>query len=148
VGVPQLHALQECYNANMTLKFPKTIIGDGGCSTVGDVAKALRYSDAVMLGSMLKGTTETPGTVYIDETGFHYKYYGGSASAETKGKNEFVEGLHKRVPFVGKVKYILERIEHGLQSAFSYCNATNRKEYKNNCEFVHISEGGRAESKL
>ena len=102
----------------------------------------------VMLGSMLAGTTETPGNVYKAPDSQFYKIYGGSASAENKGENRFVEGMTKTVPFRGKAKYIFREIKEGLQSAFSYVDAHNLKEFQENCEFVHISEGAMKESKL
>jgi len=148
VGVPQLAALERVHSASMSMQNPISIIADGGISHVGDIAKALKYSDAVMIGSMIAGTSETPGNVYRDEEGEFYKVYGGSASGENKGENRFVEGAIKLVKFKGKVKYIFREIEHGLQSAFSYVGASNLKEFQNNCEFVRLSGGARGESKI
>jgi IMP dehydrogenase len=148
VGVPQLAALEEVYNESLNAKNPIQIIADGGISHVGDIAKALKYADAVMIGSMIAGTSETPGPVFRNEAGELYKVYGGSASGENKGENRFVEGVIKPVKFNGKVKYILKEIEQGLQSSFSYVGANNHKEFQKNCEFVEISNGSRQESKV
>ena len=148
VGVPQLYALQTIHQASMSMKTPKSIIADGGLSSPGDIAKALKYADAVMLGSMLAGTTETPGNVYRNEEREFYKVYGGSSSGENKGENRFVEGAIKMVKFQGKAKYIFKEIREGLQSTFSYVGAGNPQEFKNNCEFVHISAGARGESRI
>lgn len=148
VGIPQLYALETIHNETMTHNKPIPIIADGGISHVGDISKALKYADAVMLGSMLAGTSETPGNVFRDETNEFYKVYGGSASGENKGENKFVEGTIKTVKFKGKVKYIFKEIKEGLQSAFSYVGAQNLSEYQNKCEFVYLSGGARGESKI
>lgn len=147
-GVPQLYALESIYEMSCSKDNPASIIADGGISHVGDIAKALKYADAVMLGSMLSGTSETPGHVFRNEDNEFYKVYGGSASGENKGENRFVEGTVKTVKFRGKVKYILKEIEQGLQSALSYVGANNLREFQNNCEFIHISGGSRSESKI
>lgn len=148
VGVPQLYALKQIYEASCSLKEPKSILADGGISHVGDIAKALKYSDAVMLGSMLSGTSETPGHVFRDEHGEFYKVYGGSASGENKGQNKFVEGVVKTVKFRGKVKYIFREIQEGLQSSFSYVGAKNISEYQRKCKFVFLSGGAKSESRI
>lgn len=148
VGVPQLYALQTIHEQSMNEDKPIPIIADGGISHVGDIAKALRYADAVMVGSMIAGTSEAPGHVFRDEGGEFYKVYGGSASGESKGENRFVEGVVKTTKFKGKAKYIFKEIEQGLQSAFSYVGANDLKEFQNKCEFVHLSGGSRGESRI
>jgi IMP dehydrogenase len=148
VGVPQLYALETIFKESMTHAVPISIIADGGISHVGDIAKALKYADAVMLGSMLAGTSETPGSAFRNEQGDWYKVYGGSASGENKGANRFVEGVVKTVKFNGEVKYILREIEQGLQSTFSYVGASNHNEFQEYCEFLHISGGAHGESKV
>jgi IMP dehydrogenase len=148
VGVPQLYALERAFIGSCKLQEPKATIADGGISCVGDIAKALKYADAVMVGSMLSGTSETPGAVYRSEDGEFYKTYGGSASGENKGENRFVEGIIKQVKFKGHAKYILREIEQGLQSAFSYVGASNHEEFQGNCELIHISNGSQRESRI
>jgi len=148
VGMPQLYAL-ECIKEQVVHQLMSVkIVADGGIKNVGDIAKALKYADAVMLGTFLSGTTETPGNVYKNVEGQYYKVYGGSAAGENKNENRFVEGITKTVPFRGRVKYILKEIKEGLQSSFSYVGAHNFKEYQEKCEFVHISEGSMRESKV
>lgn len=147
-GVPQLYALQSIYEQSCKMQAPTSIIADGGISHVGDIAKALKYADAVMLGSMISGTSETPGQVFRNEDGEFYKVYGGSASGENKGENRFVEGVIKTTKFKGKVKYIFKEIREGVQSAFSYVGANNLLEYQHLCEFVHLSVGSQRESKV
>jgi len=149
VGVPQLYALDSIFNEfkNQGIKHVG-IIADGGITSVGDICKALKFADTVMIGSMLSGTSETPGNVYRDPSGQFYKVYGGSASAENKGQNKFVEGMMKTVPFRGKAKYILREIEDGVKSTFSYVGANNMEEYKEKCEFQFITDGASRESKF
>jgi IMP dehydrogenase len=148
VGYPQLSALEEIYNQSKSqLKYP-SIIADGGLNYVGDIAKALKYADMVMIGNMISGTTETPGKVFKGPDGTYYKVYGGSASGENKGENKFVEGVTSTIPFKGKVKYILKEIKEGLQSSCSYVGAHNLIKFKAKCEFVRISDGASRESKF
>lgn len=153
VGYPQLSALEEIWHrANSTQK-RKQIISDGGCSNVGDICKALKYSDAVMLGSMLAGFDESNGTVFIDsKTEQKYKVYAGSASAYSKSTNkqptDFIEGVVSEIPCRGSVISQLKSIKEGIQSAFSYVGANNIEEYHSKCEFIRISPGAQKESKL
>ncbi len=152
VGVPQLYAIknirQQAKKQNIDLK----IISDGGIKQPGDIAKALKYANAVMVGSFIAGTSETPGDVYENPKGEFYKVYGGSASAENKvssGKeNKFVEGMMKTVPFRGHVKYILRKIHENVQSAFSYVGANNLKEFQQKAILREITYGGKMESKI
>lgn len=152
VGVPQLHAIKSIREAAQKEGIDLKIISDGGIKTTGDVVKALVYADAVMVGSFIAGTSETPGDVYENPNGDFYKVYGGSASGENKvssGKeNKFVEGIMRTVPFRGHVKYVLKRIRENTQSGFSYIGAKNMKEFKAKAELKTISGGGKAESKL
>ena len=148
VGYPQLAALQQVKHIIDYMKLDTKIIADGGIVNTGDIAKALKYADAVMIGSLFAGTAETPGNVYRNPDGQFYKVYGGSASAENKGENKFVEGMMKTTPFRGKVKYILREIADGIRSAFSYTGSTNLKEFQSNCEFLEITDNGARESKI
>jgi len=154
IGVPQLYALE-----SIREEFSKQgiknveIIADGGMSSIGDIAKSLRFADACMLGGMLAGTTETPGEVMVGEDGSFLKNYFGSASTQNKistnnGANEYIEGVAKTVPFRGHVRHILKHIKHGLQSSLAYTNSKNLKEFKQNCEFIEITSGGKTESRI
>jgi len=148
VGVPQLHALMEIKKANVG----RPIISDGGIKYSGDVAKALKYANAVMIGSLFSGTAETPGNVYKNVEGQFYKTYGGSSSGENKVKNgnqnSFVEGVIKTVPFKGHVKYIVREIEDSLRSSFSYSGSFNLKEFQTRSVLKEISSGAKIESKI
>lgn len=148
VGVPQISALMECRRA-VGNKFP--IISDGGITCSGDVSKALIFANAVMVGSYVAGTSESPGHVFRGEDDVLYKVYGGSASGESKTSNgqdkKFVEGITITVPFRGKVKYILKEIREGIQSALSYTGVNNLKDFRQKSSFRIISGGSSKESK-
>ena len=74
----------------------------------------------------------------------YYKIYGGSASYENK--TNFIEGKIIKVPFKGKVKYILNEIREGLQSCFSLCGSYNLAELQKKSEFISMDIGGKLES--
>lgn len=152
VGVCQLQSLMDIYNA---ASIP--IISDGGIKTVGDVAKALIFSDAVMCGIALAGTSETPGPTFAEpgtdlSNRTYYKLFGGNASQENKVANgqsgRFSEGEQIKVPFKGHCKYILREIMDGLRSTLSYCNARNLLEYRQKVKYSIISGSGQKESKF
>jgi IMP dehydrogenase len=149
VGVPQFSLLEDIFA--LTPEYIP-IISDGGIKHTGDISKAMIFANAVMVARMIAGTSETPGCVYEDENGQFYKKFGGSASGEHKvssgGRNKFVEGHMTNVPFRGKVKYILDKIREGLQSAMSYSGASNMAEYKEKVIYGEMSSGGVSESKL
>jgi IMP dehydrogenase len=149
VGVPQLSAL---VNVREALPEEAYIIADGGIKKTGDIAKALKYADAVMMGGFFAGTTETPGHVYETMGGDFYKTMAGSASAESKvrsgNKNSFVEGGIRQVPFRGHVKYILAKAKENIQSSFSYSGAKNMEKFKKKSKLIKISGGGKKESKI
>ena len=153
VGVPQLSAIQEVKEGFINYNVTNPIISDGGIKFVGDIAKALKYADMVMLGNMLSGHSEVPSDFYQrynaerEETEW-YTIYGGSSASETKGNSAFSEGLIKTVTLKGKVKYQLRKIQHGVKSAFSYVGANTLKEFQTRCEFIEIGSGGASESKL
>ena len=132
IGVPQLYAIRKI--REMTEKqchIP--IVSDGGIKSTGDICKALKYADAVMVANLIAGTTETPGPVYKNDRKELYKVFGGSASGENKvatGQgNSFVEGMMKLVPFVGHVRYILKEAKEMVQTSFSYVGAGNLTEF-------------------
>lgn len=148
IGYPQLSAIQNIKSEHRAI----SLIADGGLRTTGCVAKALAAgADAVMMGAILAGTVETPGRVFADDTTdlvnrTYYKIYGGSSSAENKGVNSFVEGKIQKIPFKGKVKYILREIKEGLQSSLSYVGAKNLHEFRQKAKFISMEIGGKLES--
>lgn len=153
VGVPQFTAIQEIAAElkNTNIK----IIGDGGLKTPGDIAKALGAgAHAVMVGSMLAGTQETPGEVIYPEgpgPQCPVKIYRGSASFESyvaqgkTGTHRTTEGESYTVPYKGPVADVLQDIEGGLRSAFTYVGARNLKEFHEKVEFVRVTHAGHVE---
>ncbi|MEK6870998.1 MAG: IMP dehydrogenase, partial [Thermoproteota archaeon] len=136
-GVPQLTAVLDCAKIGKDYGIP--IISDGGTRTSGDATKALAAgASSVMVGSMLGGTDESPGTV-LTKNGKRFKIYRGMASLGAslgrKSKetgsisfdedlNDFVaEGVEAMVPYKGTVTDILKQLTGGVRSGLSYCGA-------------------------
>ena len=159
-GVPQLTAVMDC--AEIAKQYEIPIISDGGTRTSGDSTKALAAgASSVMLGSMLGGTDESPGST-ITKNGKRYKFYSGMASLAAarrrKSKetvqvdsgddlNDYVaEGVEALVPYKGTVTDILVQITGGIRSGLSYCGGHNIKQMQNNAEFIKMSRAGFAES--
>lgn len=159
-GVPQLTAVIDCAKVGKDHGIP--VISDGGTRTSGDATKALAAgASTVMMGSVLGGTDETPGTV-LTKNGKQYKVYRGMASlAASLGRrtkeegfvsleddlNDYVaEGVEAMVPYRGTVKDILKQMTGGIRSGLSYCGARSITQMQKNAEFVKISRAGFAES--
>ena len=159
-GVPQLTAVLDCAEIGKQYDIP--IISDGGTRTSGDTTKALAAgASSVMLGSMLGGTDESPGST-ISKNGKRFKIYRGMASlAAARGRktketgqidlgddlNDFVaEGVEAFVPYKGTVTDILVQITGGIRSGLSYCGAHNILQMQKNSEFIKMSRAGFAES--
>ncbi len=152
VGIPQVTALSDCVAVADTFDCPT--IADGGIRNVGDVCKGLGCgADSVMLGSILAGTKETPGT--IEKIGQWpneqlFKKYRGSASLDSKhdrGENKNVEGNHKVILYKGKLKRILQDITDGIRSSCSYVGASDLEEFRSLVEFVEVTRAGQVEAK-
>ena len=152
VGIPQLYALEMIKEQLNNQRLQVKLIADGGIRSVGDIAKALKYADMVMLGYILSGLEETPGEIFDGVNGSPYKVYMGSASSQNKlssgQSTDYVEGIAIEVPYRGNVSRVLKRIKEGVQSAFSYVGAKNLKEFQKKAEFIYITDGARQESKI
>lgn len=159
-GVPQLTAVMDCAKIGADHGIP--IISDGGTRTSGDATKALAAgASSVMVGSMLGGTDESPGTV-LTKNGKRFKVYRGMASlAASIGRkskesgtisleddlNDYVaEGVEAMVPYKGTVTDILKQLTGGVRSGLSYCGAHTIPQMQNNAEFIKMSGAGFAES--
>jgi len=147
-GLPGLQTIIECAKTDRDVK----IIADGGIKNSGDMVKALAAgADAVMVGSLLAGTTETPGEIHMNMEGGRWKTYRGMASKEAqidwKGKYSSFEGVVSRVPHRGPVSVILEDLERGIRSGFSYTGARNLRELHNKAKFVSQTTSGLSESR-
>ena len=159
-GVPQLTAVMDCAKVGNDHGIP--IISDGGTRTSGDATKALAAgASSVMVGSMLGGTDESPGTV-LTKNGKRFKVYRGMASlAASIGRksketgsisleddlNDYVaEGVEAMVPYKGTVTDILKQLAGGVRSGLSYCGAHTIPQMQQNAEFIKMSRAGFAES--
>ena len=159
-GVPQLTAVMDCAKIGRDYDIP--IISDGGTRTSGDATKALAAgASSVMVGGMLGGTDESPGTV-LTKNGKRFKVYRGMASlAASIGRksketgsmsldddlNDYVaEGVEAMVPYKGTVTDILKQLSGGVRSGLSYCGAHTIPQMQENAEFIKMSRAGFTES--
>ena len=159
-GVPQLTAVLDCAKIGNEHNIP--IISDGGTRTSGDATKALAAGAySVMIGGILGGTDESPGST-ISKNGKRFKIYRGMASLGaslgrkskdsgnaglTDDLNDYVaEGVEGMVPYRGSVTDIITQMTGGIRSGLSYCGAHNIKQMQKNAEFIKISRAGFAES--
>jgi len=158
VGVPQLTAISEASRAVrnsylhgvISSEDMVTIISDGGIRTPADVAKAIAFgADVVMIGSLFAGTKESPGDVHrvgMWPNEHLFKKYRGSASLDTKMTHKLeldnVEGNSMMIPYKGSVIRIVNDICDGIRSAMSYVGATTLQEFRENVDFVLVTNSG------
>lgn len=145
VGYPQLSAIIECADAAHGLG--GQIIGDGGCSCAGDVAKAFGGgADFVMLGGMLAGHEESGGEVVEQDGKKMVKFYGmSSQSAMDKhsggvAKYRAAEGKTVLLPFKGSVDNTINDIMGGVRSTCTYVGAASLKELTKRTTFIRVQE--------
>jgi IMP dehydrogenase len=159
VGVPQLTAVLDA--ADEAAKSDTPVVADGGMKFSGDVAKALAAgAECAMIGSLLAGTEESPGEVYLYQ-GRSYKSYRGMGSvgamargsadryfqADIKDALKLVpEGVEGQVPFKGPLATVLHQLAGGVRAAMGYVGAKNLKEFREKAEFVRISGSALRES--
>jgi IMP dehydrogenase len=158
VGVPQISAIDEC--AAEGAKTGTPIIADGGIRYSGDVAKALAVgASAVMMGSALAGTEESPGEVVLAQ-GRKFKTYRGMGSigAMTKGSTDryfqegtaadklVPEGIEGMVPYRGSISDIIHQMVGGLRSSMGYLGSKDVATFQATAEFVEITSAGLKES--
>lgn len=159
VGVPQITAVYDA--ATVANEFNKPIIADGGIKYSGDIVKALAAGGhAVMLGSMLAGTKESPGELELYQ-GRRYKTYRGMGSlgamekgssdryfqGEVNEANKLVpEGIEGRVEYKGSVSGILYQMAGGLRSGMGYVGAKDIIALRNEAQFIKMSGAGLRES--
>ena len=158
VGVPQLTAIADCANAAQKTNTP--VIADGGIKFSGDFAKALAGgASSAMMGSMLAGTEEAPGEVFLYE-GRAYKDYRGMGSLGAMGRGSadryfqkdvsqqklVPEGIEGQVPFKGPVGPILHQMAGGLRAAMGYVGARTVSELHEKAKFIQITGAGLRES--
>lgn len=158
VGVPQISAISEV--AEVCHKLGVPLIADGGIKYSGDIAKALAAgASAVMIGSMLAGTEESPGETIIYQ-GRQYKSYRGMGSlgAMSRGSSDryfqegtaaeklVPEGIEGRVPYRGSIKDVLHQMLGGLRSSMGYMGSADIAQLWEKAEFVEITQSGLRES--
>ena len=159
VGVPQLSAIMSAVETAQ--KAGVTVVADGGIKFSGDLAKALAAgAGAAMIGSLLAGTDESPGEVYLYQ-GRSFKAYRGMGSvgamargsadryfqAEVRDSLKLVpEGVEGQVPYKGPVSGVLHQLAGGLRAAMGYVGARTLAELQERAIFVRISNAGLRES--
>jgi len=156
-GVPQLTAISDVWQVAKKSGVP--VIADGGIKFSGDMVKALAAgASAVMLGSLLAGTEESPGETVLFQ-GRSYKTYrgmgsigamergGGDRYNQPSGSRKWVpEGIEGRVPHKGRLSDMIYQLSGGLRSGMGYCGCRTVKELQENAKFVRISPAGLRES--
>ncbi|MEQ1647551.1 MAG: IMP dehydrogenase [Hyphomicrobiaceae bacterium] len=159
VGMPQLTAIMETVEEAQKQGIP--IIGDGGIKFSGDIVKALAAgASAVMIGSLLAGTDESPGETYLYQ-GRTYKAYRGMGSlgamargsadryfqAEVRDQLKLVpEGIEGQVPYKGPVDAVLHQLVGGLRAGMGYVGAHTLNDLRERARFVRISPAAMRES--
>ena len=159
VGVPQLTAILDA--VEVARKTGTPVIADGGIKYSGDLAKALAAGAAcAMVGSLLAGTDESPGEVFLYQ-GRSYKTYRGmgSVGAMARGSADryfqqdikdtlklVPEGVEGQVPYKGAAATVLHQLTGGLRAAMGYVGARTLAEFQDKAQFVRISGAGMRES--
>jgi len=159
VGMPQLTAIMEASERARKADIP--VIADGGIKYSGDLAKALAGgADCAMIGSLLAGTDESPGEVYLHQ-GRSYKSYRGMGSigamargsadryfqAEVRDTLKLVpEGIEGQVPYKGPLSSVLHQLAGGVRAAMGYVGAGDLAALREKAQFVRISSAGLRES--
>ena len=147
-GVPTLQSIMDCASSHYAGEFP--VIADGGIRNSGDIVKALAAgADFVMLGSLLAGSTESPGeTIFRD--GLSFKSYRGMASIEAqvdwRGHASSFEGVSSLVPAKGPVSLTLDTLCTGIRSGLSYSGARDIFELQSKANFIRQTGSGAVES--
>jgi IMP dehydrogenase len=159
VGVPQLTAIMDAVEAAKATNTP--VIADGGIKYSGDLAKALAGgADCAMVGSLLAGTDETPGEVFLYQGRSYKSYRGmGSVGAMARGSADryfqqdikdalklVPEGVEGQVGYKGPVANVLHQLAGGLRAAMGYVGAKDLADFHSKAQFIRISGAGLRES--
>jgi IMP dehydrogenase len=159
VGVPQLTAVLDAAAAARAANVP--VIADGGIKFSGDFAKALAAgAEVAMIGSLLAGTDESPGEVFLYQGRSYKSYRGmGSLGAMARGSADryfqkevsdqmklVPEGIEGQVPYKGPVGPILHQLVGGLRATMGYLGAKDLASLRANARFVRITNAGLRES--
>lgn len=159
VGVPQLTAIVD--SAEVAQRNNVPVIADGGIKFSGDLAKAIAAgAECVMIGSLLAGTDESPGEVFLYHGRSFKSYRGmGSVGAMARGSADryfqqdikdslklVPEGIEGQVPYKGPVSAVLHQLAGGLRAAMGYVGAHTIPELQQRAQFVRITGAGLRES--
>jgi len=159
VGVPQITAIKDVAEVARPVGVP--IVADGGLRYSGDVAKAIAVgADAVMAGSLLAGTDESPGEKVLFEGRVYKSYRGmGSLGAMQQGSKDryfqadvteteklVPEGIEGRVPYKGSARDVLYQLVGGLRSGMGYCGCGSIPDFQKRARLIRITGAGMAES--
>jgi IMP dehydrogenase len=155
-GVPQLTAISECARATRGAGVP--LIADGGVKYSGDITKAIAAgADAVMIGSLLAGTDESPGEVILYQGRTFKTYRGmGSLGAMSQGSSEryaqdpnaklVPEGIEGRVVSKGPLGDLVYQLVGGLRAGMGYCGCGDIPTMQEKARFIRVSPAGLRES--
>lgn len=159
VGVPQLTAVMEA--AEEAEKSGIPVIADGGLRTSGDAAKALAAgASTIMVGSMLAGTEEAPGEIFLYQ-GRSYKSYRGMGSVGAMGRGSadryfqgdikdqmklVPEGIEGQVPYKGPAREVIHQLVGGIKAAMGYTGSPTIEALRHNAKFIRITGAGLRES--
>ena len=159
VGVPQITAIYDA--ATVAKEFNKPIIADGGIKYSGDIVKAIAAGGhAVMLGSLLAGTDESPGEFELFQ-GRRFKTYRGMGSlgamkqgssdryfqnSENEAKKLVPEGIEGRIEYKGSLEEVIFQMLGGLRSGMGYAGAKDIQALREDTQFVQMSGAGLRES--
>jgi len=146
-GLPGLQTIFDCARTDRDV----AIIADGGIKSSGDIVKALAAgADFVMCGSLLAGTTESPGNIISLPDNSRVKEYRGMASKDAqvdwRNKSSTPEGVASYIPFKGTVHDILHDLRGGIRSGLSYSGARNLTQLRHKVEWARQTSAGTHES--
>ncbi|MFK7942107.1 MAG: IMP dehydrogenase [Paracoccaceae bacterium] len=159
VGVPQMTAVMDC--AEEAARTGQPVIADGGIKFSGDMAKAIAAgAHCAMVGSMLAGTDEAPGEVFLYQGRSYKSYRGmGSVGAMARGSADryfqkevsethklVPEGIEGQVPYKGPAGAVIHQLVGGLRAAMGYTGHPTIERMRTGCEFVRITNAGLTES--
>ncbi|NNE83936.1 MAG: IMP dehydrogenase [Alphaproteobacteria bacterium] len=159
VGVPQLTAIRDVVEVAHKTGIP--VIGDGGIKQSGDLAKAIAAgADCAMIGSLLAGTDQAPGEVFLYEGRSYKSYRGmGSIGAMARGSADryfqaeiadtlklVPEGIEGQVPYKGPADNVIHQLVGGLKAAMGYTGNGTVPDMQQNCRFLRLTNAGLRES--
>lgn len=148
-GIPSATSIMDCRKAVIDHNYNIAILQDGGIRNSGDIVKSLALgADAVIIGSLFVGCPESAAPQVYDENQRAFKLYMGSASAENKGEQRYVEGTKMDVPIKWSIVDEVTHLVQGVQSGFSYCGAFTIPELRSNVKgkIMKVTQGGFNES--